>query len=99
MDSKQSSVTYRGEKGATADRVENIENVGTVKEEYGKTATVSEAASTSDEGEEDKRVKRPPPSTARELVTEILRVEDDPTVNPWTFRMWFIGIGMSVFAG
>ena len=39
-----------------------------------------------------------PPSTARDLVTEILRVEDDPTLNPWTFRMWFIGIGISVFA-
>jgi len=38
-------------------------------------------------------------SSARDLVTEILLVEDDPTQNPWTFRMWFIGIGMSVFAG
>jgi hypothetical protein len=45
----------------------------------------------------DKTVK--PPATARELVSEILLVEDDPSVNPWTFRMWFIGIGMSVFAG
>jgi hypothetical protein len=40
-----------------------------------------------------------PPATARDLVAEILMVEDDPTINPWTFRMWFIGIGMSVFAG
>jgi len=38
-------------------------------------------------------------STARDLVTEILLVEDDATQNPWTFRMWFIGLGMSVFAG
>jgi hypothetical protein len=36
---------------------------------------------------------------ARDLVTEVLSLEDDPTLNPWTFRMWFIGIGMSVFAG
>src|ERR1700712_2999539 len=36
---------------------------------------------------------------ARDLVTEILLVEDDPSLNPWTFRMWFIGLGMSVFAG
>jgi hypothetical protein len=97
MDSKPAGLTYRGgEKEASIDRVENVE---TAKGDYGKTATVSEAASTSEEGEEDKRLKKPPPSTARELVTEILRVEDDPTVNPWTFRMWFIGIGMSVFAG
>jgi hypothetical protein len=40
-----------------------------------------------------------PLTTARDFVTEILLVEDDPTQNPWTFRMWFIGIGMSVFAG
>jgi hypothetical protein len=39
-----------------------------------------------------------PPTTARDLVTEILLVEDDPTQNPWTFRMWFLGIGISVFA-
>ena len=39
------------------------------------------------------------PRTARDLVTEVLAVEDDPTVNPWTFRMWFIGLSMSVFAG
>lgn len=38
------------------------------------------------------------PTTARDLVTEVLRVEDDPTQNPWTFRTWFIGIGLSIFA-
>jgi hypothetical protein len=53
-----------------------------------------------DEREEDdgKKVSGPPAS-ARDLVAQVLVVEDDPTVNPWTFRMWFIGIGMSVFAG
>jgi hypothetical protein len=35
----------------------------------------------------------------RDLVTEVLSLEDDPTLNPWTFRMWFIGIGVSVFGG
>jgi hypothetical protein len=47
----------------------------------------------------DEKIHTKPPSTARDLVTEILAVEDDPTQNPWTFRLWFIGIGMSVFAG
>jgi hypothetical protein len=47
----------------------------------------------------DEKIHTKPPSTARDLVTEILLVEDDPSMNPWTFRMWFIGIGMSVFAG
>jgi hypothetical protein len=55
----------------------------------------SEASSLSDE----EKIHTKPPSTARDLVTEILAVEDDPTQNPWTFRLWFIGIGMSVFAG
>ena len=32
-----------------------------------------------------------PVSTAEDLVTNILHVDDDPTLNPWTFRMWFIG--------
>lgn len=36
---------------------------------------------------------------ARDLVTQVLSLEDDPTQNPLTFRMWFIGIGLSVFGG
>ncbi|KAJ5081067.1 OPT superfamily oligopeptide transporter [Penicillium angulare] len=38
-------------------------------------------------------------STADELVTHILRVEDDPSVNPWTIRMVFLGAGLSIFGG
>jgi hypothetical protein len=29
--------------------------------------------------------------TAEEIVTTVIRLEDDPTLNPWTFRMFFIG--------
>lgn len=32
-----------------------------------------------------------PVSTARDLVTEIIIVEDDPTENPWTVRTWVLG--------
>jgi hypothetical protein len=32
-----------------------------------------------------------PAETAKDLVTEVLHVRDDPTLNPWTFRVWFIG--------
>lgn len=28
---------------------------------------------------------------AEDLVTQVLHVEDDPTLNPWTFRMFFLG--------
>jgi YD repeat-containing protein len=54
---------------------------------------------TSDSDGEKETHKRKAPKTPRELVSEILMVEDDPSVNPWTFRMWFIGIGVSVFGG
>ncbi|GAB7362576.1 hypothetical protein MBLNU230_g2891t1 [Neophaeotheca triangularis] len=40
-----------------------------------------------------------PVETARDLVTEVLHVEDDPTLNPWTFRVWFTGLGLSCFGG
>jgi len=32
-----------------------------------------------------------PPHTATDLVTEVLHVEDDPSLSPWTFRTWFLG--------
>lgn len=31
-------------------------------------------------------------STAEEIVTKVIHVEDDPTLNPWTFRMFFLGV-------
>jgi hypothetical protein len=54
---------------------------------------------TDSEVREEAKPKKDRLKTARDLVTEVLLVEDDPTVNPWTFRMWFIGIGLSVFGG
>ncbi len=36
-----------------------------------------------------------PISTAKDLVTQVIHVEDDPTLNPWTFRMWFLGASAS----
>jgi hypothetical protein len=54
-----------------------------------KTSTISQ--------DENKRFTKPP-TTARDLVSEVLAVEDDPSINPWTFRMWFLGIGISIFA-
>ncbi len=29
---------------------------------------------------------------AEELVTHVLHVDDDPTLNPWTFRAFFLGL-------
>lgn len=38
-------------------------------------------------------------SDARDLVTHVISVEDDPTLNPWTFRVLVIGLGLSAFGG
>ncbi|KAH9083789.1 OPT oligopeptide transporter protein-domain-containing protein [Lactarius deliciosus] len=35
----------------------------------------------------------------RDLVTHVISVHDDPSLNPWTFRAFFIGIGLSAFGG
>ncbi|KZO97758.1 OPT superfamily oligopeptide transporter [Calocera viscosa TUFC12733] len=38
-------------------------------------------------------------TSARQLITEVISTEDDPSLNPWTFRMWFIGLGLATFGG
>lgn len=35
-----------------------------------------------------------PPQTASDLVTEVIKAQDDPSLSPWTFRMWFLGMLM-----
>ena len=31
-------------------------------------------------------------TTAKDLVTHVLHVEDDASLSPWTVRMWFLGM-------
>ncbi|RFU28658.1 hypothetical protein B7463_g7691, partial [Scytalidium lignicola] len=33
-----------------------------------------------------------------EIALYALHVDDDPSLNPWTFRMWFLGLGLSCFS-
>jgi hypothetical protein len=35
----------------------------------------------------------------RDIATHVITIEDDPSANPWTFRSFFIGIGLSAFGG
>jgi hypothetical protein len=63
-----------------------------------KRVDIDDKDASSDTSHEEGNSRRRPPTTGREIVAEVLRAEDDPTINPWTFRMWFIGIGLSVFA-
>lgn len=32
-----------------------------------------------------------PLETAEDIVTHVIGVDDDPTLSPWTFRMFFVG--------
>lgn len=43
------------------------------------------------DGEEFERTRGEIASTAEDLVTRVINVEDDPTLNPWTFRTFFLG--------
>ncbi|KAH0827049.1 OPT oligopeptide transporter [Lanmaoa asiatica] len=35
----------------------------------------------------------------REIATNVISVDDDPSLNPWTFRAFFLGLGLSAFGG
>lgn len=35
--------------------------------------------------------------TAQDIVTTVIDLDDDPSLSPWTFRMFFIGMGLSCF--
>ena len=43
------------------------------------------------EGEEFSRGAGEVVTTAEDLVTRIINVEDDPSLDPWTFRTFFLG--------
>ena len=34
-----------------------------------------------------------------DLVTHVISLHDDPTLNPWTLRAFIVGIGLSAFGG
>ena len=38
-------------------------------------------------------------SNERDIATHVISVDDDPTLNPWTFRSFFLGLGLSAFGG
>jgi hypothetical protein len=44
------------------------------------------------EGEEYAREEDVVAISAEDLVTRVINVEDDPTLDPWTFRTFFLGM-------
>ena len=49
---------------------------------------------TGDESTEsdDEFVRNAPARSATDFITEVIHAKDDPTLNPWTFRTWFVGM-------
>lgn len=43
------------------------------------------------EGDDYNRKQSMVATTAEDLVTRVINVEDDPNMNPWTFRTFFLG--------
>nr|AUB29454.1 oligopeptide transporter [Flammulina velutipes]QED11046.1 oligopeptide transporter 2 [Flammulina velutipes] len=41
--------------------------------------------------------KERPIETDTDVATRLISLEDDPTLPIWTFRMWFLGVGLSCF--
>ncbi|KAI0030545.1 OPT oligopeptide transporter protein-domain-containing protein [Vararia minispora EC-137] len=35
----------------------------------------------------------------RDIATHVISIDDDPSLSPWTFRAFFLGIGLSAFGG
>lgn len=38
-------------------------------------------------------------NSEQDIVTHIISVHDDPTLNPWTLRAFVVGLGLSAFGG
>ncbi len=47
--------------------------------------------------EDDTKGLVPDVQTTEGIVSNVLSVEDDPSLNPWTFRTFFLGFGLSIF--
>lgn len=64
---------------------------GDLKDVSGKEASIREVPLALYDDAEALSEKPGPLETAEEIVTHVIHVDDDPTLNPWTFRMFFIG--------
>ena len=93
---------------ATERDIASVPNIGVDangEEVYSKKESVSDAAykekdvesgaSVSEDSEDSGQVL----SDARDLVTHVISVEDDPTLPYWTFRVLVLGLGLSAFGG
>jgi hypothetical protein len=91
MSTNKKSTLDEGRKGAT-DHVEYFDPK-IISDSNEKLDNGSAKLSNEEEKSPPKNIDSP-----RDLVSEVLVLEDDPSLNPWTFRMWFLGICFSLFA-
>lgn len=56
-----------------------------------KETNLEKVATPSESLEDDDSPQAPLVATMKDIATRALHLDDDPTLNPWTFRMWFIG--------
>lgn len=82
---------YLTSEGST-ERIEYFKNK---KEEIDTTIRQVDSGLSSDD--EPEVVYTKPAETAKDLVTEVIAAEDDPSLSPWTFRTWFLGCGLAIF--
>jgi hypothetical protein len=55
--------------------------------------------STSDRSFDSKGNEEGVLSDERDIATNVISVDDDASLNPWTIRAFFIGLGLSAFGG
>lgn len=56
---------------------------------------VESASASSADASDDGRVL----NDARDLITHVISLDDDPSLSPWTVRAMVIGLGLSTFGG
>lgn len=67
------------------------ENESPIVGEMSKEANLEKVATPSESLEDDDSPQAPLVATMKDIATRALHLDDDTTLNPWTFRMWFIG--------
>lgn len=75
---------------------EQVEYIESKKDDIGMSIRQVDTGLTTD-AESEEVVYTKPAETAKDLVTEVILAEDDPSLSPWTFRTWFLGTGLAIF--
>lgn len=100
MDSPRETEVVYDEKSHEAPAItknsESIDSKDAKNDKFAETPYETEISSSSDEEGRGGEVNAL--ETAEDIVTAIINVDDDPTLNPWTFRMFFIGLCAPYFA-